>query len=118
MLLLDWSIDTLFDTEMKASQRSKSYAQNEAATKTNIGSTETHHFHSTPKHHYRQIYFQTIDAATNCIKERFDQLDYCHYAVLQELFLNAIKDQPWENEVKEVCSTYGDDIDWYSYRYL
>eukprot|EP00112_Aurelia_sp_Birch-Aquarium-sp1_P015994 Seg3588.3 transcript_id=Seg3588.3/GoldUCD/mRNA.D3Y31 product="Zinc finger MYM-type protein 1" protein_id=Seg3588.3/GoldUCD/D3Y31 len=36
------------------------------------GSAETHHFPSTPKDHYRQIYFQALDAAINCIKERFE----------------------------------------------
>ena len=37
------------------------------------GIAGTYHFPSTPKDYYRQIYFQAIDAATNCIKQRFDQ---------------------------------------------
>ena len=75
------------------------------------GIAGTYHFPSTPKDYYRQIYFQAIDAATNCIKQRSDQPDFKRYVVLQEMFLKVIKDQSWENELREVCSIYSGDID-------
>ena len=37
------------------------------------GNAETHHFPSTRKDHYRQIYFQALDTATNCIKGNVPQ---------------------------------------------
>ena len=37
------------------------------------GNAETHHFPSTQKDHYRQIYFQALDTATNCIKGNVPQ---------------------------------------------
>ncbi len=40
----------------------------------------------------------------SCIKNRFDQPDLRKYVVLQEIFLKAIKDQPWDDELREVCS--------------
>ena len=78
------------------------------------GSAETHNFPSTAIDHYFQIYFQAFDATMNCIKERFDQSDFRKYIVLQEMSLKAIKDQPWENELREVYSIYSGDIDKYS----
>ena len=70
------------------------------------GNAETRHFPSTPKDHYRQIYLQALDTVTSCIKRRFDQPDFRKYVCLQEIFLKAIKDEPWENGIKEVCSTF------------
>ena len=43
-----------------------------------------------------------------------DQPDFKRYVVLQEMFLKVIKDQSWENELREVCSIYSGDIDKYS----
>ena len=78
------------------------------------GSAEMYYFPFSPKDHYRQIYFQTLDAAMNCIKERFDQPDFKMYVNLQELFLKAIRDQSWENELTQVCSIYNGDVERYS----
>ena len=66
-----------------------------------------------PKDHYCQIYFETLDTVLASIKERFDQPDFRKYQSLQELFLKAVKGQPWNEEIKEVCSIYGDDLDKY-----
>ncbi len=54
------------------------------------GSAKTHHFPSTPKEHYRRIYFQALDSAMSCMKDRFDQPDF-----------------------RKVCSFYTGDIDKY-----
>ena len=64
------------------------------------GNAETHNFPSTAKDHYRQIYFQTLDAAINCIKDIFDQPDFRKYIVLQEMVRKIFKDQPLENELR------------------
>ena len=46
-------------------------------------------------------------------QERFYQTDFRRYVVLQRIFLKVIKDQPWENELREVCPLYSGDIDKY-----
>ena len=77
------------------------------------GNSNDYFFPSTPKDHYRQIYFETLDMVLASIKERFDQPDFRKYQSLQELFLKAVKGQHWNEEIKEVCSIYGDDLDKY-----
>ena len=77
------------------------------------GNSNDYFFPSTPKDHYHQIYFETLDTVLASIKERFDQPDFRKYQSLQELFLKAVKGQPWNEEIKEVCSIYGDDLDKY-----
>ena len=47
------------------------------------------------------------------IKERFHQPDFHKHQSLQELFLKAVKGQPWDEEIEEVCSIYGDDLEKY-----
>ena len=64
--------------------------------------------------HQRQIYFETLDTVIATIKERFDQPDFRKYQSLQELFLKAVKGQPWNEEIEEVCSIYGHDL--YKYK--
>ena len=73
--------------------------QKKLPRKLDDGNAETYHFPSTSKDHYRKIYFQALDAATNCIKERFDQPDFRKYVLLQEMFLKTTKGQPCETEV-------------------
>ena len=89
--------------------------QKKLPQKLDDGNAETYHFPSTPKDHYRQIYFEALDAATNCIKEISDQPDFQNYVLLQEVFLKSIKGQPCENEVREVCSIYSGDVDKYRF---
>ena len=74
------------------------------------GNPTTHHFPLTPKDHYRQIYFQALDTVTSCIRQRFDQPNFRKYVCLQEMFLKAVKDEPWESELDAVCSVFGSDF--------
>ncbi|KAJ8028305.1 Zinc finger MYM-type protein 1 [Holothuria leucospilota] len=48
------------------------------------GNAGTHHFPSTPKDHYRCIFFEAFDVVTTCIQSRFEQPDYQKYTMLQE----------------------------------
>ena len=77
------------------------------------GNHDNHFFPSMPKDHYRQVYFETLDTVIASIKERFDQPDFRKYQFLQELFLKVVRDQPWDDEIEQVCSIYGDDLDKY-----
>ena len=82
-----------------------------APARLEIGQQETHYFPPTPKEHYKQIYFATIDSATVAITSRFDQEDYNIYKSIQELFFNAIASKLFDVELAEVAKTYGEDLD-------
>ena len=47
----------------------------------------------------------------NSITGRFDQIGYKVYKNLQNLLINAIKNEPYEDELSSVKNFYGDDID-------
>ena len=42
----------------------------------------------------------------NCIKERFSQLGFQIYAVLQDVFLKAVRKQPFNAELEKVMKFY------------
>ena len=64
-----------------------------------------------PKELYRKHYYEAVDLAINCIKDRFNQKDFRTYAILQELLLKAAKNEPFEEELKEVIEFYEGDFD-------
>ncbi len=69
-----------------------------------------HFFHQTPKDHFRQIYYETIDNTTNCIANRFDQSGYKIYCNLEQLLIKASNQSDFEDELKIVCDFYKDDF--------
>lgn len=68
-------------------------------------------FSSDCKQHFRQQYFEAIYLIVNSITGRFDQLGYEVYKNLQDLLINAIKNEPYEEELSFVTNFYGDDVD-------
>ena len=67
--------------------------------------------HSEPKDMYRKHYFEALDLTINCIKDRFDQEDYRHYANLQELLLKAARNEQFDSELSDVIAFYDGDFD-------
>ena len=63
-----------------------------------------------PKLHYRQLYFQSIDAAIATIEDRFKQADYNMYAKLEPVLLVAAKKDDYSSELQSVLEFYGDDF--------
>ena len=63
------------------------------------------------KQHFRRQYFKAIDLIVNSITGRFDQVGYKAYKNLQDLLINAVKNEPYEEELSFVTSFYGNDID-------
>ena len=55
-------------------------------------------FSSDCKQHFRQQYFEAIDLIVNPINARFDQLGYKVYKNLQDLLINTIRNEPYEEE--------------------
>ena len=68
-------------------------------------------FSSDCKQHFRRQYFEAIDLIINSITGRFDQVDNKAYKNLQDLLINAVKNEPYEEELSFVTSFYGNDID-------
>ncbi len=54
------------------------------------------------KLHYRQIYFQSIDAAVVTIQDRFDQVDYAMYEKLEQVLLLAATNRDYSSELQEI----------------
>ena len=75
------------------------------------GNVESYYYPPTLRSHYQKIYFEALDCITRSITRRFDQPDFKKYINLQEIFLKAIKQQPWEKELDEICTIYGDNFD-------
>ena len=68
------------------------------------------HYHSpTPFMHYKQIYFEALDAAVVAIGDHFDQNDYSMYAKL-ELLLLAASQKDYSQILREVVDFYGSDF--------
>ena len=55
-----------------------------------VGHTGTHYFPSTPKEHFRQMYYSAIDLTIGCISTRFNQKDFTVYQSMQELLQKAV----------------------------
>ena len=69
------------------------------------------HYHSpTPFMHYKQIYFEALDAAVVAIGDRFDQNDYSMYAKLEQLLLLAASQKDYSLILREVVDFYGSDF--------
>ena len=61
--------------------------------------------------HFKQFYMDAIHAATEHIKERFEQPDYEMYSNLEQLVLKAARGQPFKDEYDTVTKFYGSDLD-------
>ena len=68
-------------------------------------------FSSDCKQHFRQQYFEAIDLIVNSINARFDRLGYKVYKNLQDLLINTIRNEPYEEEFSFITTFYGNDID-------
>ena len=68
-------------------------------------------YHSTPKGHYRQIFYEAVDLNVHAIDDRFDQPGYRTYRCLEDLVLKATNNEDFSEELQVVVSVYGSDID-------
>ena len=59
--------------------------------------------HYEPKTYFQQQYYEAIDLAINCIKDRFQQPGYNVYCQLENLLLNAVYND--KSELDLVFST-------------
>ena len=69
------------------------------------------HFPTTPKDHFKSVYFEAIDLIVNCIQNRFDQPGYRIYQSLETLLVKACKQEELQEHLDKVCDFYHDDFD-------
>ena len=67
-------------------------------------------FHSTPKSHYRQVYYEALDLLVQAIEDRFNQSGYRTYHCLEALMLKAVKKGNFSGELKAVLEVYSTDL--------
>ena len=68
-------------------------------------------FPESPKLHYRQLYFNSLDIVIACIKARFDQPGYSIYSKMESVLLKAANNQEFLEELNTVSKFYNNDID-------
>eukprot|EP00112_Aurelia_sp_Birch-Aquarium-sp1_P011044 Seg2331.1 transcript_id=Seg2331.1/GoldUCD/mRNA.D3Y31 product="Zinc finger MYM-type protein 1" protein_id=Seg2331.1/GoldUCD/D3Y31 len=74
------------------------------------GDPSNSHFPSSPRDNYRQIYLNAFDATIESIRARFNREDFKCYVNLQSLLLKAVTGKPFEKELRNVTSLYGNDV--------
>ena len=68
-------------------------------------------FHDDTKAYFRQLYFEAVDLAVNCIQDRFQQPGYKVYSNLEQLILKAAEGEDITAELDFVCDFYKTDLD-------
>ena len=73
-----------------------------------VGDSGTHYFPSTPKEHFRHMYYSAIDVMIECIRTRFNRKDFKVYQSIQEFILKTVAGEDHEEEQAKVMAVYGD----------
>ena len=79
-----------------------------APARQEVGDSGTHYFRSTPKEHFRHMYYAAIDVSKECIRTRFNQKDFKVYQSIQELLLKAVAGEDHDEELARLMAVYGD----------
>ena len=66
---------------------------------------------TTPEQYLRQQYFENLDLIISSIKDRFNQAAFMAFLKIEELLLNTILHNNYEDELAYVLNVYKDDID-------
>ena len=64
----------------------------------------------TVEDYYHQGYFEALDLAISCIKDRFNQKGYATFSELEQLLLNACCGLPFSNALEKVCTFFSGDF--------
>ena len=73
-------------------------------------SEDSYAYPSTPKEHYRRIYYEALDLIITCIKNCFNQPGYQMYQNLEGLLLKAANGEMYNNEIEAILQFYEDDF--------
>ena len=65
-----------------------------------------------PEKDYCQIFYQSIDMVTNCIRDRFQQKDYIEtFQTMENLLLKALREEDFGLELQQISSLFGSNLD-------
>ena len=67
--------------------------------------------HIIQRTHFKQIYFEALDAIVNTINDRFDQPVFELFSQVEQLFLKSVKKQDVTDELKMVEKHFKNDYD-------
>ena len=70
----------------------------------------TYHL-TTPEQYFRQQYFENLNLIISSIKDRFNQPAFTAFLKMEQLLLNMILDNNYEDELAYVFNVYKDDVD-------
>ena len=69
------------------------------------------YYPTTVKEHFKAIYFETIDAVHNALKERFEQPSFIIFSNVEQLLLKSINGESYQNEYDDFMLVYADDVE-------
>ena len=64
---------------------------------------------SSPKDHFKVIYYEALGTVIACISDRFKQEGYQMYSNLEQLLIT--KERPNEEDIDAVVKLYGSDFE-------
>ena len=68
------------------------------------------YYPTTVKKSFKTIYFETIDAVLNALKERFEQPSFIIFSNAEQLLMKSINGESYQKEYDDFVSVYADDI--------
>ena len=68
------------------------------------------HFPLPVEDHYRQSYFDILDASISCIRRRFNQPGYATLRLSESLLLKAVRGENFSQEIECVTSFFRNDF--------
>ena len=57
------------------------------------------------------MYFETIDAVHNALKERFEQPNFIFFSNVEQLLLKSINGENYQKEYDDFELVYADDVE-------
>ena len=62
------------------------------------------------KKHFEVIYYKTLDAVHNILKERFEQPGFIIFSNVEQLLLKSINGESYQKEYDNFVSVYANDV--------
>ena len=69
------------------------------------------YYSTTVKEHFKVIYFETVDAVHNELKERFGQPRFIIFSNVEQLLLKSINGESHLKEYDDFVAFYADDVE-------
>ena len=69
-------------------------------------STASSHYPENPRDHYREVFYESIDALVSSVRERFEQPSFLAFEQLESLFLKSLRGEDTSQEVSFVTTQW------------